>query len=65
MLFLLPKDNGASDNDSPFHPTKAEVDMATKIYKIVAKAMEISMAIGIILAGFLVSSAILTIFSNP
>ena len=56
---------GASELDKSSQPTNATTEIATTIYIIVVTRMENSNALGIVLVGFLVSSEILEIFSNP
>jgi hypothetical protein len=56
---------GASELDNSSHPTNAMVDIATSVYIIVVTNIETIKALGITLVGFLVSSEILEIFSNP
>lgn len=57
--------SGALDFDNSSHPTRDTVEMATRMYIIVVTNMENIKALGIVLVGSLVSSAMFEIFWNP
>jgi hypothetical protein len=63
--FSITNAKGTFDVANSCHVTKPKDDITTKTYTIVVIIMDNNIAREIVFEGFLVSSAILGIFSNP